>query len=48
MGRNLAIAAAVVIGLIFIKDGTFGSLVGDAARGLSDAGKGLKPLTNIA
>lgn len=48
MRNGVTIGAAVIIGLILIKDGTAGSLFQDAARGLTDFAKGVKPLTNIA
>ena len=45
---KLGIAAAVIIGLIFVKDGTIPGLLGDLAKAGGDAAKGLKPLTGIA
>lgn len=48
MKNGLTIGAAVVIGLILIKDGSIGGLFGDLARLGGDAAKGLKPLTGIA
>lgn len=48
MRGGITIGAAVIIGLILIKDGTAGKLFGDAAKGLTDFASGVKPLTNIA
>lgn len=44
----VTVGAAVFIGLVLIKDGTMGRLVGNAATFLQTGAQGLKPLTNIA
>lgn len=44
----VTVAAGVFIGLVLIKDGTMGKLIGNAASFLQTGAQGLKPLTNVA
>ena len=48
MRNGVTIAAAVIIGLILVKDGTAQKLIQDGATGLKDLASGVKPLTGIA
>ena len=48
MRNGLTIGAAVVIGLILIKDGSIQGVFNDLAKLGGDTAKGLKPLTGIA
>lgn len=50
MGRPanaLTIVAATYVGLVLIKDGTAGTLIGNAATFLRTAVKGITPLTRV-
>lgn len=48
MQKGIAYFATAVVVLVLIKDGTLPQLAKDAATGIGDLSKGLKPVTTIA
>lgn len=48
MAKGFTYFAAAVVVLVLIKDGTLPTLAKDAATGIGDLSKGLKPVTGIA
>lgn len=47
MARAVLYGSATILFLMLLKDGKFGRLVNDAARGTRDFGQGIKPITTI-
>jgi hypothetical protein len=47
MGKYLAGFAAFYLGMVMLKDGTLGTVVGNAARTVESGIKGIKPITQV-